>query len=908
MKGNEGLPEEEITLGDRTACSHSEQYCASGSQINGQCVVDHGAVSTYVGYECPSQYVEVNDRCYEYLDIQAVTRCTACFAGSYLSGGVCYECSEGYTSDGGSATSCYRNSCPPGQYLDSSHSTGCSDCPSSKYCTGGDAMPADCGEGYSPNAGNTGCVRTSCPAGQYLDSTAPNGCADCPSTKYCTGGTAMPADCSDGYSPNAGHTSCVRTSCPSGKYLDSSHSTGCADCPSSKYCTGGDAMPASCAEGYTPNGTHSGCVRSSCPAGQGVDPSATTGCSDCAVGYYSPANDAECHKCPDGYTSAAGSTSQTSCYMNVTAGNQLLANASSQVPCLDGYYNATATTKVNYGSAKECYKCVKGTSNADHTSCEGEACGIGKGKDTSNTTGCSNCAPGYYSPANDDECHKCPNGKFSAAGAGRCVDVSAPCCENPYGTPHTITELYGCQQAVASGATVTVGACPETINPRVSRVSASYAGTLYLNANEFNGEGEYRYGYKTVTYVAYDQNNNVISGDKLNWSVSGGEVVANSSQNSNGFLVTYKGLGCNKPSTTVSVTASGKNGVTGSATSSSITIVTKYDVWKQMPFGKKNTGNWPLISEAYATNNCYAVGGYDAATGTYAYKYNRCCGNGGDTPATYTYCCVANDGSDYKYYEDVNKRECPENYTIDEGKDANTCKLVKIPACYKDSEEEYHWTFDPEPSWVVVPEITKDTDCVKDEPDACYKDTTGAYHWGKYARTTGYTRITSVDSETLCHDPEPGEACYKDANNNYVWASSAPSGYTMVDGVTKPEDCAPAEPEACYLYNNQFIWGKYSKITGYIILEDIRTQEACKTPTNACYKDRNGNYVWGEYSGVAGYTLVPSITKANQCNNDVPTPSTGLDVTKTVYIFMAMLMAFGIGFIYYSSVMKKAKQ
>ena len=593
--------------------------------------------------------------------------------------------------------------------------------------------------------------------------------------------------------------------------------------------------------------------------------------------------------------------------MNVTAGNQLLKNASAQTPCADGYINTAETTKVNYGGAKECTKCTKGTSNAEHTACEGDGCGVGQGKDTSATTGCSACSPGYYSNANDDECHKCPSGKFSPAGSGEsgCKEITAPCCENPYGSSHTISDVYGCKQAVAAGATVVAGACPETTNPVVTSVVGSYSGSLYLTPTDYQG-----YGYKLVTYVAYDQKGNVIPGDKLSWNAVGDGVIVSSSKNANGFAVTYKGLPCKSPSVTPTVTATGTNGATGSKSNSSITIVADSTRYKEWTLIQKNVkkGNYVLMSEAYATNNCRAVADYNAETDRYN-LYSRCCGDGGGTPATFDFCCAATDGSDYRYFTGQNKRECPTNYTIDESKDANSCKLVKIPACYKDSDNNYYWTDAPANSWVIVSEITKEADCKANEDPACYKNPSGGYEWGTFAKTVGYTKITSIDTEAMCHAPTPSEACYKNSSNNYVWAASAPSGYTKVEGVTKPEDCKSDEPEACYLYNNEFVWGKYSNVTGYIILEDVKTKEACKTPkAPACYKNPDGNYVWGEYNDLSGYTLIPSITNVNQCNNDVPTPATGLDVSKAVYVFMAVLMAFGIGFIYYSSVMKKENQ
>ena len=176
---------------------------------------------------------------------------------------------------------------------------------------------------------------------------------------------------------------------------------------------------------------------------------------------------------------------------------------------------------------------------------------------------------------------------------------------------------------------------------------------------------------------------------------------------------------------------------------------------------------------------------------------------------------------------------------------------------------------------------------------------------GKYAKTTGYTLITSITDSNLCKTPTPDEACYKNGNS-YAWTSTPPEGYSKVEGVTKPEDCAPEEPPACYLHGSEFVWGKYDRITGYIKLEDIESESECKRPEeDACYVDKDGNYVWGSYGSDSKYTLVPSVTEMSQCKSDVPVPSTGISISKLVYIFMAILMACGVGFIYYSSVVRK---
>lgn len=285
--------------------------------------------------------------------------------------------------------------------------------------------------------------------------------------------------------------------------------------------------------------------------------------------------------------------------------------------------------------------------------------------------------------------------------------------------------------------------------------------------------------------------------------------------------------------------------------------------------------------------------------------YRRGCGTSGGTSTKYNFCCAKDDGSSYTWYTNQSSMKCPSGYTVDNNKNENTCKTVTVPACYIDSEKNYHWTDNPSSSWQIVSGVSREEDCKEVETPACYVDNSGNYKWGTYAKTSGYTKVVAIETEALCHKPEVNEACYKNADNDYIWTSSAPTGYTVVEGVTKPEDCNYENP-ACYVHGNEFVWGKYANVNGYIILENIESEAQCKVPTNeACYKDKNGNYAWGEYSNDEGYTLVPEAKTMSQCSPDVPTPSTGLDTSKVVYIFMAILMAFGIGFIYYSSIMKK---
>ena len=86
--------------------------------------------------------------------------------------------------------------------------------------------------------------------------------------------------------------------------------------------------------------------------------------------------------CPSGYTSAAGSSAISNCYVSVAAGKYIAtANSSTQSTCAAGKYKAAHT--VYYGS----------------------------------TSSCSTCSGGTYSAAGASSCTSCPSGYTSASGA-----------------------------------------------------------------------------------------------------------------------------------------------------------------------------------------------------------------------------------------------------------------------------------------------------------------------------------------------------------------------------------------------------------------------------------------------------------------------------------------------------------
>ena len=278
-----------------------------------------------------------------------------------------------------------------------------------------------------------------------------------------------------------------------------------------------------------------------------------------------------------------------------------------------------------------------------------------------------------------------------------------------------------------------------------------------------------------------------------------------------------------------------------------------------------NSATGPYYDGWNATDKCYNI------------MWSR--GGCGGGTSTYSFCCVKNDGSGQSWLTGQTSKTCPEGYTIDNTKNASTC--TKTFACYMDSDNQPHWTSDPQPSWVVV---SKPEQECKDQ-EACFEDPTGQRFWGKHYDmiAQGYILITSIKDEDSCKNPSDDDACYinNEDISDYRWSKTPLTGYTKADGIDNPKEC---QPEACYIEKdkNEFAFGKYKDNDKYIPV--YKTIE-----------------VDGEYKDVL-------IIDKNECTTEVPVGPTDFDVAKLVYVFMAILMACGIAFIYYSSVAKKQEQ
>lgn len=131
-------------------------------------------------------------------------------------------------------------------------------------------------------------------------------------------------------------------------------------------------------------------------------------------------------------------------------------------------------------------------------------------------------------------------------------------------------------------------------------------------------------------------------------------------------------------------------------------------------------------------------------------------------------------------------------------------------------------------------------------------------------------------------------ACYKNDANDYKWASSAPSGYTKVDGITSESACKAPETPACYKdKNNNYFWGPYATNSAYTLVSGVTSEADCKAPAvPACYKNSNDDYVWTANPS-SGYTLVAGISSANECKKTETPVTYACYVNNNSYIWSA---------------------
>ncbi|MBO5375854.1 MAG: InlB B-repeat-containing protein, partial [Bacilli bacterium] len=284
----------------------------------------------------------------------SASSCSTCATGTFSTGGakVCTTCPTGYTSAAGSTAASQCKITCNGGYVASSGAK-CTACPagtskgSHTVSYGSTSSCSSCAAGtYNTTTGNSSC--TSCPAGSYC--TGGTHKAACAANTYSTGGAKACTSCPSGYTSAAGSTAAnqCKITC-NGGYVASSGAK-CTACPagtakgSHTVSNGSTSSCSPCAGGTYNSGTgNSSCT--TCPAGSYCE--GRTHIATCPAGKYSTGGASSCSSCPSGYTSAAGSTAQSKCYISCPGGRVATAGGGC-TSCGAGTYNSGGT--VYYGN------------------------------------------------------------------------------------------------------------------------------------------------------------------------------------------------------------------------------------------------------------------------------------------------------------------------------------------------------------------------------------------------------------------------------------------------------------------------------------------------------------------------------------------------------------------------------
>ena len=311
-----------------------------------------------------------------------VEDCTTCEDGYYCGGGNdrhgCPTGKEG-TGTGKSTEANGCKNCAAGKYADEIGLADCKNCTVNHYSTGGavtcDACPGSmtCPEQSTSKAA---CSIT-CAKGTYLPKGA-SACSTCTAGNYCEGGTfnfSSTADqgltkCPGSMTSDAGAQSIgsCSISCERGKYLEANGST-CSTCLASFYCEGGTYNYRNSVQGITQcpgsmisaagSGTISSCYVT-CSGGKFLNANSST-CSTCTAGYYCGGGTYNYKnsiqgrvQCNGDYTSDAGKSSLSECYISCSANTHVASSGENCTSCGSGYSSSSHT--VYYGNTSNCTK------------------------------------------------------------------------------------------------------------------------------------------------------------------------------------------------------------------------------------------------------------------------------------------------------------------------------------------------------------------------------------------------------------------------------------------------------------------------------------------------------------------------------------------------------------------------
>ena len=226
----------------------------------------------------------------------------------------------------------------------------------------------------------------------------------------------------------------------------------------------------------------------------------------------------------------------------------------------------------------------------------------------------------------------------------------------------------------------------------------------------------------------------------------------------------------------------------------------------QATFSLNNYNQALGIEAAHIKNTCYyfptsCTVNYNTDGTIKSYTcpeyYNRCCGSGtpssDPTPACYANAATLETATRAEW---LTAATTELSHKITGVSNADDCHPY---ACYVngttfENSTAAQWLPAANATYITKIEGKTADECHIGEPtveEACYVYNSH-YTWGAYANRTGYTLVTSVNSETDCHDSEEEEkeACYKDKSGKYVWGKhDGDSNYTLVTDKTTEDTC-----------------------------------------------------------------------------------------------------------------------
>ena len=343
-------------------------------------------------------------------------------------------------------------------------------CAAGTYSAGNSATCSTCSSGYYTNTGNN---------------TGASTCTICPAGSSCNGKTATA--CAAGtYTNTAGKSNC--TTCSSGYYTNKGNNTGattCTICPKGSACNGKTAT--TCASGTYTNTT------------------GKSSCTTCETGYYCTGGSAKvaCSTLGTGYTSVAGAKANTSCYINLAAGQYKTATGTATACAAGTYYGSTRTAY--YNTAYGCTTCSGGyyTNKGDSTGAT--TCTICPAGSSCNGKTATVCAIGTYSGAGASSCSSCPTGQVTdTTGATSSASCHATCTykwkaistifdTSCSGTINNSSK--GCQEAFAASE----GSVGETRTICSSKTFCKYNGNYCYGSNTSCGCYPTKDRYRKIT-------------------------------------------------------------------------------------------------------------------------------------------------------------------------------------------------------------------------------------------------------------------------------------------------------------------------------------------------------------------------------------------------------------------------